>query len=65
VEKADAAPAKGAETTARAAMKDAIFMRRHYMCAASHQRGIAPVDFGARLSMFRASYFKRLSPSQR
>ncbi|MFT6427802.1 MAG: hypothetical protein ACJAVC_001074, partial [Brevundimonas sp.] len=48
-----------------AASRDAIFMQSDYMCVPPHQRGIAPVDFGAILSMFRASYFKRLSPSQR
>ncbi len=40
-------------------------MRSDYMCIRLHQRGNAPVDFGAILSMFRASYFTRLSPSQR
>jgi hypothetical protein len=48
-----------------AGLKWGVFMAKYYRSRGLAQRDIETVDFEPVLSMFRASYFKRLSPSQR
>src|SRR5690606_26580885 len=59
------APARAAADRAAGRVKLGVFMARAYLVRRLAQGGIETVDFGPRVSMFRASYFKRLSPSQR